>query len=163
MRSRRHPLHSGNPHYRRVRIARISATLDPGNRAGHDRRQHALPRIATGRQAADLPLSKPCCGSGSSVRPEIDLTRDTPTVGISGVTIDFLVLRSTFAAVLGDGHRGFSESIRRRRCSLEPCSSMRRAAVMATEPVVRGRAEQVSGGRTVVVFGTLAFPVHSDI
>ena len=83
--------------------------------------------------------------------------QDIGHVGLAGVVIDALVLCSTFTLsyVLGT-----------RWLKLEPKAAMLigagssicgAAAVMATEPVLRARAEQVTVAvATVVVFGTLA-------
>jgi len=82
---------------------------------------------------------------------------DIGQVGVAGVLIDALVLTSTFGLALLLGTRLFG---------LERSTSMLigagsaicgAAAVMATEPVVRSRPEQVTVAvSTVVVFGTLA-------
>jgi uncharacterized integral membrane protein (TIGR00698 family) len=83
--------------------------------------------------------------------------QDIAHVGIAGVAIDFLVLSSTFILSWWMGTRLFGLD---RETSLligagsAICGA---AAVMATDPVVRGRAEQVTVAvSTVVVFGTVA-------
>jgi len=82
---------------------------------------------------------------------------DIGQVGVAGVLIDALVLTSTF---------GLAQVLGTRLFGLERSTSMLigagsaicgAAAVMATEPVVRARPEQVTVAvSTVVVFGTLA-------
>ena len=83
--------------------------------------------------------------------------RDIGQVGITGVLIDVLVLSSTF---------GFALLLGTRLCKLDRTTAILigagsaicgAAAVMATEPVLRARAEKVTVAvSTVVVFGTLA-------
>ncbi len=83
--------------------------------------------------------------------------QDIGQVGASGVLIDALVLTSTFALAWWAGTRWFGidkESALLIGAGSAICGA---AAVMAAEPVVRGRAEQVTVAvSTVVVFGTLA-------
>jgi len=87
--------------------------------------------------------------------------QDIGQVGISGVLIDALVLTSTFALAWWAGTRWFGlekESALLIGAGSSICGA---AAVMAAEPVVRGRAEQVTVAvSTVVVFGTLAMFVY---
>lgn len=83
--------------------------------------------------------------------------QDIGHVGIAGVLIDALILGSTFTIACLAGSRWLK---------LDPKTSMLigvgssicgAAAVIAAEPVVRGRAEQVTVAvATVVVFGTIA-------
>ncbi len=83
--------------------------------------------------------------------------QDIGQVGVGGVLIDALVLTSTFALAWWAGTRWFG--IDRGSALLIGAGSSicGAAAVMAAEPVVRGRAEQVTVAvYTVVVFGTLA-------
>jgi uncharacterized integral membrane protein (TIGR00698 family) len=83
--------------------------------------------------------------------------QDIAGVGIAGVIIDALVLSSTFALAWWAGTRVFG--LERNTALLIGAGSSicGAAAVMAAEPVVRGRAEQVTVAvATVVVFGTLA-------
>lgn len=83
--------------------------------------------------------------------------QDIAGVGIAGVIIDALVLSSTFALAWWAGTRVFG--LERNTALLIGAGSSicGAAAVMAAEPVVRGRAEQVTVAvSTVVVFGTLA-------
>ena len=86
---------------------------------------------------------------------------DVGNVGTAGIVIDALVLTSTFtlALLLGSKLLGLD-----RHTSIligagsAICGA---AAVMATEPVVKARAEQVTVAvSTVVVFGTLAIGVY---
>jgi uncharacterized integral membrane protein (TIGR00698 family) len=83
--------------------------------------------------------------------------QDIAQVGIPGVAIDALVLTSTFALSCWAGTRLFKLDL---RCSMligAGSSICGAAAVMAAEPVIGGRSEQVTTAvSTVVVFGTLA-------
>ena len=83
--------------------------------------------------------------------------QDIGNVGFAGVVIDATVLGSTFALswLLGTSVLGLD---RKTAMLIGAGSSIcGAAAVMATEPVVRGRAEQVTVAvSTVMVFGTLA-------
>jgi uncharacterized integral membrane protein (TIGR00698 family) len=86
---------------------------------------------------------------------------DIGQVGVSGVLIDAVLLSSTFALALFLGTRVFG---------LDRTTSMLigagnaicgAAAVMATEPLLRARSEQVTVAiATVVVFGTTAIFVY---
>lgn len=83
--------------------------------------------------------------------------QDIAEVGIAGVLIDALVLGSTFGLAWFIGTRVLK--LDRTTAILIGAGSAicGAAAVMATEPVVRARAEQVTVAvATVVVFGTLA-------
>jgi uncharacterized integral membrane protein (TIGR00698 family) len=83
--------------------------------------------------------------------------RDIAGVGIAGVIIDALVLSSTFALAWWAGTRVFGLDRKTALLIGAGSSICGAAAVMAAEPVVRGRAEQVTVAvSTVVVFGTLA-------
>jgi len=83
--------------------------------------------------------------------------QDIAVVGVPGVTIDLLVLSSTFALSWWMGTRLFGLDRKTAMLIGAGSSICGAAAVMATEPVVRGRAEQVTVAvSTVVVFGTLA-------
>src|SRR5882762_2753266 len=87
--------------------------------------------------------------------------QDIATVGIRGVTIDFLVLSSTFALSWWMGTRLFGLDRKTAMLIGAGSSICGAAAVMATEPVVRGRAEEVSiAVATVVAFGTLAIFIY---
>lgn len=82
--------------------------------------------------------------------------QDIGQVGVVGVAIDVLVLCSTFGLALLLGKRVFGldrETTLLIGAGSAICGA---AAVMATAPVVRGRAEQATiAVSTVVVFGTL--------
>lgn len=83
--------------------------------------------------------------------------QDIGHVGVIGVAIDALVLSSTFCLSWWAGTRLFG--INRRTAMLIGAGSSicGAAAVMATEPVVRGRADEVCVAvSTVVAFGTVA-------
>ena len=83
--------------------------------------------------------------------------QDIGRVGIVGVTIDALVLSSTFILSWWMGTRWFGLDRKTALLIGAGSSICGAAAVMATEPVVRARAEQVTVAvSTVVVFGTLA-------
>lgn len=83
--------------------------------------------------------------------------QDIAHVGFTGIATDALVLSSTFALSWWAGTRLFG--LDRQTAMLIGAGSAicGAAAVMATEPVLRARAEQVTVAvSTVVVFGTLA-------
>ncbi len=94
-------------------------------------------------------------------------TQDIGQVGLSGVAIDALVLSSTFALACFVGTRWLG--LERKTAMLIGAGSSicGAAAVMAAEPVVRARAEQVTVAvATVVVFGTLGiflYPLLFDL
>lgn len=93
--------------------------------------------------------------------------QDIGHVGLTGVVIDALVLSSTFALACYVGTRWLG--LERKTAMLIGAGSAicGAAAVMAAEPVVRARAEQVTVAvATVVVFGTLGiflYPVLFDL
>ena len=83
--------------------------------------------------------------------------QDIGNVGWSGVAIDALVLCSTFGLACFLGTRFFGLDRNTAMLIGAGSSICGAAAVMAAEPVVRGRADQVMVAvATVVVFGTLA-------
>lgn len=83
--------------------------------------------------------------------------QDIGHVGLTGVVIDATVLCSTFALSWFVGTRVFGLDRKTAMLIGAGSSICGAAAVMAAEPVVRGRAEQVTVAvSTVVVFGTLA-------
>lgn len=83
--------------------------------------------------------------------------QDIGHVGIRGVVIDAAVLLSTFGIALFLGRRVFGLDRTTSILIGAGSSICGAAAVMATEPVVRARADQVTVAvSTVVVFGTLA-------
>jgi uncharacterized integral membrane protein (TIGR00698 family) len=82
--------------------------------------------------------------------------QDIANVGVCGVAIDAVVLSSTFVMSWWVGTRIFGLDRRTAMLIGAGSSICGAAAVMATEPVVCGRAEQVTVAvSTVVVFGTL--------
>jgi len=86
---------------------------------------------------------------------------DVGQVGLAGVLIDALLLSSTFALALFLGTRLFG--LDRATAMLIGAGNAicGAAAVMATEPLLRGKAEQVTVAvSTVVVFGTVAIFVY---
>ena len=93
--------------------------------------------------------------------------QDIGHVGIAGVAIDALVLASTFALACLIGTRWLGMDRKTAMLIGAGSSICGAAAVMAAEPVVRARAEQVTVAvATVVVFGTLAiflYPVLFDL
>jgi len=83
--------------------------------------------------------------------------QDIASVGITGIAIDSMVLSSTFALSWWAGTRLFGLDRKTAMLIGAGSSICGAAAVMAAEPVVQGRAEQVTVAvSTVVVFGTLA-------
>jgi uncharacterized integral membrane protein (TIGR00698 family) len=83
--------------------------------------------------------------------------QDIGHVGAAGVLIDALVVCSTFALAWWLGTRVFGLDRRAAMLIGAGSSICGAAAVMAVEPVVHGRTEQVSVAvATVVVFGTFA-------
>ena len=83
--------------------------------------------------------------------------QDIGHVGLTGVVIDATVLCSTFALSWLVGTRVFGLDRKTAMLIGAGSSICGAAAVMAAEPVVRGKAEQVTVAvSTVVVFGTLA-------
>jgi uncharacterized integral membrane protein (TIGR00698 family) len=86
---------------------------------------------------------------------------DVGQVGLAGVLTDAILLGSTFALALTLGTRVFG--LDRATSTLIGAGNAicGAAAVMATEPLLRARAEQVTVAvSTVVVFGTLAIFVY---
>jgi uncharacterized integral membrane protein (TIGR00698 family) len=87
--------------------------------------------------------------------------QDIGRVGMVGVMVDAIVLSSTFALSWWAGTRLFGLNRRTAMLIGAGSSICGAAAVMATEPVVRGRAEEVSiAVSTVVAFGTLAIFIY---
>ncbi|BEV73112.1 YeiH family protein [Paludibacterium sp. THUN1379] len=81
--------------------------------------------------------------------------QDIANVGTSGLLIDLLVLSSTFALAIWLGTRLFGLDKKSAILIGAGSSICGAAAVLATEPVVRGSAEKVAVAvATVVVFGT---------
>lgn len=87
--------------------------------------------------------------------------QDIAQVGVTGVMIDLIVLSSTFTLSCWAGTRLFGLNRRTAMLIGAGSSICGAAAVMATEPVVRGRPEEVCVAvSTVVAFGTLAIFVY---
>lgn len=90
--------------------------------------------------------------------------QDIGHVGWAGVAIDAAVLGSTFALACFLGTRLFGLDRRTAMLIGAGSSICGAAAVMAAEPVVRGRAEQVTVAvATVVVFGTVSIFLYPMI
>ncbi|HET8711433.1 MAG TPA: putative sulfate exporter family transporter, partial [Spongiibacteraceae bacterium] len=83
--------------------------------------------------------------------------QDIAQVGVTGMAIDIVIVCSTFTVAWFVGTRVLGLDRRTAMLIGAGSSICGAAAVMATEPVVRGRAEQVAVAvATVVVFGTLS-------
>jgi uncharacterized integral membrane protein (TIGR00698 family) len=90
--------------------------------------------------------------------------QDIASVGVAGVVIDALVLSSTFGLSWWLGTRVFKMDRKTAMLIGVGSSICGAAAVMAAEPVVRGRAEQVTMAvSTVVVFGTVAIFLYPEL
>jgi uncharacterized integral membrane protein (TIGR00698 family) len=115
------------------------------------------PRIAA-LGAAGVAFSKQNLLRAGIVLYGLRLTfQDIGHVGVAGVVIDACVLCSTFVLAWLLGTRVFGLDRDTALLIGAGSSICGAAAVMATEPVVKGRAEQVTVAvATVVVFGTLA-------
>lgn len=87
--------------------------------------------------------------------------QDISQVGVAGVVIDAIVLCSTFALACWIGTRRLGMDRKTVILIGAGSSICGAAAVMAAEPVVKARAEQVTVAvATVVVFGTVAIFVY---
>ena len=119
------------------------------------------PRIA-GFSAPGVAFSKQILLRAGIILFGLRLTfQDIGRVGAAGVLIDALVLSSTFTLSWWAGTRLFGLNRRVAMLIGAGSSICGAAAVMATEPVVRGRAEEVCVAvSTVVAFGTLAIFVY---
>ena len=93
--------------------------------------------------------------------------QDIRHVGMTGVLIDAVVLASTFALAVWIGTRWLGLDRKTAMLIGAGSSICGAAAVMAAEPVVEGRPEQVTVAvATVVVFGTIAifaYPMLFDL
>jgi len=90
--------------------------------------------------------------------------QDIGHVGVAGVAIDALVLGSTFALAVVLGTRWLGLDRKTALLIAAGNSICGAAAVMAAEPIVRARAEQVTVAiATVVVFGTVAIFVYPPL
>ena len=110
------------------------------------------------RAAAGVGFSKATLLRAGIILYGLRLTlQDIGQVGTAGVVIDALVLCSTFALAWWLGTRVLGMDRNSALLIGAGSSICGAAAVMAAEPVVKGRAEQVAVAvATVVVFGTLA-------
>ncbi len=115
------------------------------------------PRIAE-RGAPGVTFSKQILLRAGIILFGLRLTfQDIADVGLAGVAIDALVLSSTFALSWWAGTRLFGLDRKTALLIGAGSSICGAAAVMAAEPVVRGRAAQVTVAvSTVVVFGTVS-------
>ena len=117
-----------------------------------------LPRAALDASADGLNLARQRLLRAGIVLYGLRLTfQDIGHVGLAGVAIDATVLCSTFALACVLGTRVFGLDRRTAILIGAGSSICGAAAVMATEPVVRGRPEQVAVAvATVVGFGSVA-------
>ena len=117
----------------------------------------AYPRIA-GASHAGVSFAKQTLLRAGIVLYGLRLTfQDIGHVGVAGVAIDALVLSSTFGLSWWFGTRVLGLDRKTAMLIGAGSSICGAAAVMAAEPVVHGRAEQVTVAvATVVVFGTVA-------
>jgi uncharacterized integral membrane protein (TIGR00698 family) len=115
------------------------------------------PRIA-GVSAPGVTFSKQFLLRAGIILFGLRLTfQDIADVGFGGVAIDAMVLCSTFALSWWAGTKVFGLDRKTAFLIGAGSSICGAAAVMATEPVVRGRAAQVTVAvSTVVVFGTVS-------
>jgi len=119
------------------------------------------PRLA-GVSARGVAFSKQTLLRAGIILYGLRLTfQDIGRVGAVGVIVDAIVLSSTFALSCWAGTRLFGLNRRTAMLIGAGSSICGAAAVMATEPVVRGRAAEVSiAVSTVVAFGTLAIFIY---
>lgn len=134
-------------------ISALTLAIVIGIAVGNTTYPALAPRVAAG-----VGVSKATVLRAGIVLYGLRLTvQDIGQVGVAGVLIDALVLCSTFALAWWLGTRVLG--LERNTALLIGAGSSicGAAAVMAAEPVVKGRAEQVAiAVATVVVFGTLA-------
>lgn len=114
------------------------------------------PRLAPGCHAG-VGLAKQRLLRAGIVLYGLRLTfQDIGHVGMAGVVVDALVLGSTFLLAQWLGRRVFGLDARTTVLIGAGSSICGAAAVLATEPVIKGRAEDVAVAvATVVVFGTV--------
>ena len=124
-----------------------------------------LPATALAASADGLNLAKQRLLRVGIILYGLRLTfQDIAHVGVAGIAIDATVLCSTFALAWALGTRVFGLDRRTAMLIGAGSSICGAAAVMATEPVVRGKAEQVTVAvSTVVVFGTLAIFLYPTL
>ena len=115
-------------------------------------------KYVAGASAAGITFSKQYLLRAGIVLYGLRLTfQDIGRVGLAGVLIDAVVLATTFFLAYAIGTRLFKLDRKTAMLIGAGSSICGAAAVMAAEPVVRGRAEQVAVAvATVVVFGTLS-------
>src|SRR5712675_2135179 len=115
------------------------------------------PRVESG-SAAGVAFSKHTLLRFGIILYGLRLTlQDVAEVGAAGIAIDAVVLSSTFALAYWAGTRVFGLDRTTAMLIGAGSSICGAAAVMAAEPVVRGRPEHAAVAvATVVVFGTLA-------
>jgi len=118
---------------------------------------HRLPRMAA-RSGPGIAFSRQALLRAGVTLYGLRLTfQDVVSFGISGALIDATVLLSTFILAAYAGVRWLGMDRRTAMLIAAGSSICGAAAVMATEPIVRARAEQVTiAVATVVIFGTLA-------
>jgi len=121
-----------------------------------------LPTAALDISADGLALAKQRLLRAGIVLYGLRLTfQDIAHVGLAGVAIDAAVLCSTFALACALGTRVFGLDRETAILIGAGSSICGAAAVMATEPVVRGRPEQVAVAiATVVGFGSIAIVLY---
>lgn len=119
------------------------------------------PRIAAS-SAAGVIFSKQTLLRAGVILYGLRLTlHDIGQVGVSGVLIDALLLTSTFALAYLLGTRVFALDKHTSMLIGAGNAICGAAAVMATEPLLRAKAEKVTVAvSTVVVFGTLAIFIY---
>jgi uncharacterized integral membrane protein (TIGR00698 family) len=119
------------------------------------------PRVAA-QSAAGVDCAKRTLLRAGVILYGLRLTlSDVGQVGITGIVIDALVLTSTFVLARVLGTRLFRLDASTSMLIGAGSAICGAAAVMAAEPVVRARPEQVTVAvSTVVVFGTLAIFVY---
>ena len=115
-------------------------------------------KYVAGASAAGVTFAKQYLLRAGIILYGLRLTfQDIGRVGLAGVLIDAVVLVTTFVLAYAIGTRLFGLDRKTAMLIGAGSSICGAAAVMAAEPVVRGRAEQVAVAvATVVVFGTVS-------
>ncbi len=134
-------------------ISALTLAIGIGIVLGNSIYRRIAPRTATG-----VGFSKSTLLRAGIILYGLRLTlQDIGQVGTAGVVIDALVLCSTFALAWWLGTKVLGMERNQVLLIGAGSSICGAAAVMAAEPVVKGRAEQVAVAvATVVVFGTVA-------
>ena len=124
-----------------------------------------LPATALATSADGLNLAKQRLLRAGIILYGLRLTfQDIAHVGVAGIAIDATVLCSTFALACALGTRVFGLDRSTAILIGAGSSICGAAAVMATEPVVRGRPEQVAVAiATVVGFGSVAIFLYPAV